>query len=542
MSRFVLLLRIILGPRGRYVLCWIAALTITGILYYQARHVYSSDRHEEAKRRPDGQLGHALIDFGGQWVMARMMVAGYGHELYSRTNQWEVLKAAYPRSDEATGQVIGDARRLFEWMVDIPLPDPSGAHRDALAWFNPTRPAIGGPLYPPTHALLFAPLGLLPPKSAYHLMQVLLLGMTWLAGAAVAGISGGRLWWPAAAAFLMVFPGYQGSLYLGQNSILSLTILTAGWYLVSRGNEWAGGAVWGLLAYKPVWAAAFVLVPLLTGRWRMLIGMIVGGLVFVLATLPAVGIDQWVNWFRVGREGAANYNVDENWIFLGRDLLGIPRRWLLDFQAPIHNVRERDRPAAAVAGWALWLAVVGTTTAVALARRRLVRTIDGYGAAFLGIGAWASCYHFIYYDVALAAFPVALLLTNPWRFLRPTLLAAEPVPEELRGYYSPRLLRELPRDTTSVPVVPRSAAVLNSMVLTCVALLILIEQGFNNVAIGGSVSIEWLPTSWSIPQPLRFSTTQQGTPWDTFVLLGLWAYCGARGLMSSPEYDLKQIH
>jgi arabinofuranan 3-O-arabinosyltransferase len=182
------------------------------------------------------------------------------------------------------------------------------------------------------------------------------------------------------------------------------------------------------------------------------------------------------------------------------------------------------------------------TAAVALARRRMVRAIDGYGAAFVGIGAWASCYHFIYYDTALAAFPVALLLTDPWRFLRPTLLAAEPVPEELRGYYSPRLLREPPPDATSVPVVPRSAAVLNSMVLTCVALLILIEQGLNNVAIAGSVSIEWLPTSWSIPQPLRFSTTQQGTPWDTFVLLALWVYCGARVLMSSLDSGVKSIH
>ena len=29
-------------------------------------------------------------------------------------------------------------------------------------------------------------------------------------------------------------------------------------------------------------------------------------------------------------------------------------------------------------------------------------------------------------------------------------------------------------------------------------------------------------------RPLKFATTQMGTPWDTFVLLALWAYCGMR--------------
>ena len=63
MSRgFVSLLRIILGPRGRYVLCWLAALVVTGAHYYIARHVFGG-WHTEATRRADGNLGHTLIDF-----------------------------------------------------------------------------------------------------------------------------------------------------------------------------------------------------------------------------------------------------------------------------------------------------------------------------------------------------------------------------------------------------------------------------------------------------------------------------------------------
>src|SRR5439155_25929114 len=205
--------------------------------------------------------------------------------------------------------------------------------------------------------------------------------------------------------------------------IVSLAILAVGWYFVARGRELTGGAVWGLLAYKPVWAAAFVLVPLLTRRWRMLAGMLGAGVLFGLATLPLVGVKGWLDWLRIGREAAHAYNVLENWIFLGRDLLGIPRRWLLEFKA---EEAVADRPVAAVVGWGLWLAVVGATAAVALARRREVRQADGYGAAFVGIGAWVSCLHFIYYDVTLAALSVALLLTDPRRFLRPVVLAAAP--------------------------------------------------------------------------------------------------------------------
>src|SRR5262245_30963415 len=123
--RFASLLRIILRPRGGYVLCWLMALTVTGVHYVQARLTFGPGRHEEAGRRVDGNIGHALIDFGGQWLMARMMVAGHSHELYSRPVQWAELAAAYPRSDEMPGQDPGDAERLFVWMADLPTGEPN---------------------------------------------------------------------------------------------------------------------------------------------------------------------------------------------------------------------------------------------------------------------------------------------------------------------------------------------------------------------------------------------------------------------------------
>src|SRR5438132_8636253 len=253
MSRTPPDLQSILGPRGRYVLAWVVALAITAGVAIRARHAFDGRYMEKAadQLRADGNLGHALVDFGGQWLMARMIVTGHGHELYHRDAQRTILTAAYPRFDEGPGQEQSDAERLLEWLVTAP---PRSAD----------EPKIGGALYPPVQALLYAPLGLLEPRPAYRLTQCVSLGLTWFAGAAFAGIARGRVWWPVATSVLMVFPGYAGALNLGQNSILSLTILLCGWWLVTRGRECVGGACWGFLAFKPTWALAFFLVPLLT--------------------------------------------------------------------------------------------------------------------------------------------------------------------------------------------------------------------------------------------------------------------------------------
>jgi hypothetical protein len=387
--------------------------------------------------------------------------------------------------------------------------------------------------------MLFAPLGSLSPQKSYRVAQLLFLLSGWLAGLCITGIAGGRVWWPVATTLVMVFPGFGPSLHLAQNSALSLSIVLAGWWLVSRGWDVVGGIVWGLLAYKPVWAAAFLLVPILTRRWRMFLAMTATGLALVLATLPFVGIESWLQWVRVGRTAAGVYNVDENWVFMSRDLLGIPRRWMLNFD---EDKATRDRVAAAVAGWTIWAAVFIATAAVALLRRREVSRVDGYGAAFVAIGAWASCYHFIYYDSLLAVFPITLLLTEPRRFIRPVLLAVAPVPRGLKAYFAPRRLSDLPAPS-SMWVAPSTAAVLNSFVLTAVALLILIEQGFGNLAISASVSAGIVEKDAALnrlfPAPYKFSTGQAGTPWDTFVMLALWGYCGARVLMDGSEDGIK---
>jgi arabinofuranan 3-O-arabinosyltransferase len=210
----------------------------------------------------------------------------------------------------------------------------------------------------------------------------------------------------------MCFPGFGGSLNLGQNAPLSLAVLLWGWVLVERGRDGWAGVVWGLLAYKPVWAASFFLVPLWTRRWRMAGAMLATGTALAVATLPVVGLGAWLDWLAVGRVASQVYEVNENWIDLSRDLLGSARRWLLDFDRPDD---QRGDPLAGALGWAALLAVAGATTLAAWRRPAQVRSTRGPGAAFVLLAAWLCCLHFMYYDVLLAALPVAVLFAEPGR-------------------------------------------------------------------------------------------------------------------------------
>jgi hypothetical protein len=362
--------------------------------------------HFDRPERADGNRGHATIDFGGSWVMGRMIVEGRGDRLYERDALRAVLEASYPRTDEtseskegneAPGAGRSDAARLLSWLI-------AGGERDGRA--------IAGPLYPPVNALAYVPLALVPPRTAYRLHQLADLILLALAAAGVTVLSRGRIWLPVALALTVLFPGFQGSLTLGQNSMLSLALLIWGWVLLNRGREAGGGAVWGLLAYKPVWAAAFFLVLPLARRRRAALAMAMAGIVQIALTLPVVGLRSWLDWLQVGRRAAERYTLDRRWIDLSRDLQGIPRRLLLDFTAPLDR---RGHPAVDGAALALWLAVLVLTVGVALRRREAVRRVTGPPAAFLLLGAWLVCYHFMYYDALLAFLPVILLFVEPWR-------------------------------------------------------------------------------------------------------------------------------
>jgi arabinofuranan 3-O-arabinosyltransferase len=423
----------------RYVLAWFVALAILGFYLLLAWTYWDSRGVDPRWRRPDGNSGHARLDFGGQWVMGRLLAQGYGPHLYHRSYQRHVLEEAYPRSDEDPTQDMSDTENLMFWLLGTdsrpaavtvgscasPLAagDPLGAAALLAAGqrhWTPERlheveaPRVGGPMYPPIHAFVYYPLALLPPRPAYRAQQLAGVALILLAGLAVQQLSRGRIWWPVAVTLLALFPGYLDSLRLGQNAQLTLTILLWGWVLVARGRPGWGGVVWGLLAFKPVWALAFFLVPLLTGRWRTCLAMLATAAALALATLPFVGWQTWLDWLAVGAEGARHYNFDNNWIDYSRDLLSIPKRWLND-PRPRGVLLGQGFGLASAIGWGLLAVIVGFTVRLAVLRREQAQAPTGPVAGFLLLGAWLSCFHFMYYDVLLAALPVCALLADPRR-------------------------------------------------------------------------------------------------------------------------------
>jgi len=434
----------VLGHRiTRYVLSWLLAIAVAWQCTENAWNVFKSDK------RPDGNSGHTAIDFGGQWIMGRMLVNGEGAFLYERNHIRTQMEEDYPRALEEPNQQTHDVDSVMGSFMGpdnkaappifasclLPLAADDGLGAALLAavgmehCWQPSQMAeaaklIRGPLYPPINAFVYFPLGLFPPQDAYRIMQGALLGFALLAAWGVRRLSRGRIWVPVAVALIIAYPGFSGAQVLAQNSALTLTLLIWGWVLVVEGRPGWAGVVWGLLAFKPVWALAFFLVPLLTRRWRMCVAMAATALALIVLTLPWVGTEAWHNWWQVGHAGAAEYNVDSNWIFLSRDLLGIPRRFMLDFDK---SYPERDLLEAALAGWAMLIFVLEVTATLATLHGRDVRASTGPAPAFLLLGGWLCCYHFMYYDVLLSILPVLLLFTETGPYFKPGFLAWEPL-------------------------------------------------------------------------------------------------------------------
>src|SRR5947209_18796553 len=103
---FPLPLGFLLCRRTRYVLAWLLA----GAVATKFAHIAWNGFNKPD--RADGNDGHLSIDFGGQWVMGRMLLEGHGRHLYDRRRLYALVCAHYPKEDEAPGQEESDAQDL----------------------------------------------------------------------------------------------------------------------------------------------------------------------------------------------------------------------------------------------------------------------------------------------------------------------------------------------------------------------------------------------------------------------------------------------
>ena len=288
-----------------------------------------------------------------------------------------------------------------------------------------------------------------------------------------------------------MYPGCRAGLDLAQNSPLTVGLLVWGWALTVRGRPAWGGVLWGLLAFKPVWAVSFLAALLLLRQWRAALAMASTGAGLVLLTLPFVGVRAWLDWLHVGGLAAETYAIDEAWISLSRDLFGVPRRFLLDFR---DGAAVNDRPAVALAGWALWLIVAGVTFAVVRASRS-----DGLRpplAALVLLAAWLCTYRFMYYDSLVAALGVVVLLADPRPFFR-------------REWW--------PVASWAVAFVGLMFAIEN--VTVPLRIEVTARVGYFNREVAGD---DGHPTT-TAPK-VRF-TSGDDYPWDTLAVAILWAWC-----------------
>ncbi len=370
------------NPRLRYCLAWLLFVSVATAMSYSA---WISRNDPETV---GGNDGHCKIDFGGQWLMGRLLLEGHGKQLYEFDRARKVIGEHYDAHD---------AEDLTDALITMDQPGGEGSDGRAL----------GGAIYPPINCFMFLPFSALPPRLGYRVAQVANLLEAFLAGWAIARISRGRVWFPMAAVLVMWYFGFSSSMGLGQNATLTLAILLWGWVFIAEDKCIAGGAIWGLLAFKPVWAIPFFVATLLTRRWRAALAMSAVGIYLIVLTLPFVGWHSWLDWIELGKVAATLYKTSHRWIILSRDIMGIPRRWIDGI----------DPGVADIAGWTVLASIFVATASLALARRRQSGTAFGPIPAFVLLGMWLCCFHFMYYDMLLAVLPLSVLLLDREYFL-----------------------------------------------------------------------------------------------------------------------------
>jgi hypothetical protein len=159
--------------------------------------------------------------------------------------------------------------------------------------------------YPPTFLLMVLPL-----SSLSYLLS--LLGWLSVTGFGYLSVirrifSGSWIYW-----LFLVFPGAVGNFLYGQNGFLSTAFLGGGLLLIDN-YPFLGGAMLGLLSYKPQ-LALLIPVALAVGRnWRALAGAAVTAVGLAVCSLLVLGASVWMGFFQN--------------LFLATSLLDVPHLW-----------------------------------------------------------------------------------------------------------------------------------------------------------------------------------------------------------------------
>jgi hypothetical protein len=318
------------------------------------------------------EMDGASADFFPQWVLAHLTATGRRADAYDFTTQAAFIKS-------------------------LSMP-PHWAELLKLSHIKD----IGVCPYPPTFALLYAPLGRLSFEQSAMVLYFASVGMALIAAGTIGRSVAGRVSSLMAAFAILYYPGFRDTLHLGQNSLLTLTLWALGWRELVRRRDLAAGLWWGLLAYKFQWLLAVGWIPLVIGRFRILLGVTISTGILASVATALFGPAVWGRWLSQVAALDHVYVYDpafrENLLFLGCDLRSVSLRY---FGSP-----EFGR----IAGWAA-IMMVAVTTSIWYRRRPGADPAGPEGPGLL-FASGLTVAHLYYYDETAFLLPLLVLWSH----------------------------------------------------------------------------------------------------------------------------------
>lgn len=147
-------------------------------------------------------------------------------------------------------------------------------------------------LYPPYMLYPYALGSLLPPLKFFSIVVLEILAVTILSlKLGASALAESRSFKTLGLVALASAP-FAATLVMGQHSALLLLGAFGGLWGLRSGRPVLAGIFFGLLGIKPNWALIFVLLLLVTRRWRTLAAMAAVGVLMIVSTLP-MGLAAW---------------------------------------------------------------------------------------------------------------------------------------------------------------------------------------------------------------------------------------------------------
>ena len=302
----------------------------------------------------------------------------------------------------------GEFDRLYPWPDAVSFRD--SPFNDAAHQLLPHLPKgiTTNFMYPPIVAWVFVPLSVLPPHVSLLVWQVISLSALGLCCVLLSRTTDVR-----ARDLLLLsslfFPTFM-TVLVGQAGIpFGLLPLSIGYWLVSRGSPLAAGFAWAGLVLKPQFLPAAGLISLayaVTGRVRLLSGMILGLCVFLALNYFLVPSGALTTWIRSLRVSDAIFSRDEYQVPVHL-LASIPADLMMRFPP---EARESLKPV--LYGLSIGLGLLAVWQCRKILHSRLPDEV-GRLAVFttsLAILPLTSP-HLLYYDL-VTLFPMGLILLD----------------------------------------------------------------------------------------------------------------------------------